>query len=494
MRIHTIIKYGLFLALCLFIRLDATAEVAVKYRVSRTHGLVKFVMAISGESHLSPNIKESFERSRFKEDSAVTKALKKIESIQDDLHIGMEYAGLKANETRRSGMDVISFINIQSIFATSIDDLSERVLGTMPMAAHTAYFSALKELDPIYEELYWRPSSGSLYATQNKLESIAKKVKLNQMFKKAEKFYEASWPLDTPFVIGLYPILYLKNFRNSSTSQSLGSIEEHGVLVGTKDPGSFGVVFHELCHSLYGAQPPEVMEKWDRYFKDGKSPYRLQTQTWMNETLATVLGNGWAYKQENGHLEKDNWYNHPIIDPFSQALYPKIMEYLDADKSFDQNLADFMISKFAELFPDAIYDYSHLLNKVVVLHDNKILPYRELSRSLRKNFEISSLSSSTPLADPRTISTAKERAQDTLLLIFSNQSKADLKKLLAVVPDIGPQAKLLMNMKDRQIFSYLDTNSRAIIAIQASTSAQLHDAVTFMKNHKINPTKALTGF
>ncbi|KYG65902.1 hypothetical protein AZI86_02170 [Bdellovibrio bacteriovorus] len=475
---------------------SAFADVAVQYKVSRTHGLIKFVMAVSGEPNISDNIKLSLERSKFKDSPKVLEALKKIESIQNDLHAGIEYESEKSLQ-RRGSMDVVTFINIQSIFASSIDDLSTRVMGMMPMATHAVYFSALKEIDPIYEELYWRKSSQTLYGMQSHLESIARRVKLSDMFKKTEKFYEASWPAETPFIIGLYPILRVDNYdRNATTSQSLGNIEEHGVMVGgkRKDSGDFGVVFHELCHSVYGAQSPETMAKWENYFSASKSPYRLYTSIWLNETLATVLGNGWAYFLENKVLEKDNWYNHPIIDKFAQALYPKTLEYLDAGKSLDQEFAEHMITKFAELFPDSIYDYSNILNRIVIASDGEVANQRDFIRLLRKNFSIAGIGVSSPLTNKATIASIKTKPNFSVMFIFSGNSRENLKKALAQLPELGTQSKMFLNMKPRQIFSYQDTTARSITLIRVEKPQDLRDVVDHMKKNKINPVHPLTSF
>lgn len=486
----------LLVAIFSFLPVPASAEVNVQYKVNRTHGLIKFVMAISGEPHLSANIKIAFERSKFKDDPKVVAALKKIESIQSDLHVGHEYESEKSLQ-RRGGMDVITFINIQSIFASSIDELSTRVMGMMPMATHAIYFSALKDLDPVYEELFWRKSSHTLYRMQSHLENIARKVRLTEMFQKTEKFYEASWPLDTPFIIGLYPILHLDNYdQNATTSQSLGNIEEHGVMIGAKgkDKGDFGVVFHELCHSVYGAQSPATMAKWETYFSASKSPYRLYTAIWLNETLATVLGNGWAYHRENKVLEKDNWYNHPIINKFAQALYPKTLEYLDAGKSLDQDFADHMIAKFAELFPDSIYDYSNILNRVVVASDGEITNQRDFIRLLRKNFDISGIGVSSPLTNKATIASIKEKPNFSVMFIFSGNSRNNLKKALAQLPELGTQNKMFLSLKPRQIFSYQDATARSITLIRVEKPQDLQDAVEHMKRNKMDPLRPVATF
>ncbi len=475
----------------------AHADVAVQYKVSRTHGLIKFVMAITGEPHITPNIKEAFDRSKFAKDPQVLAALQKIASVQNDLHIGMNFDRDSAIKGRRDGMDVISFINIQSIFASSVDDLSLRLMAMMPLAAHNTYFSAVKELDHAYEEIFWRSSVRSLYKAQGDLEAIAKKVKLNTMFKKAEKFYDSSWPADTPFLIGLYPVPFLKNYdMNQSSSQSLGNIEEHGVMTGDvgKDRGSFGVIFHELCHSLYNAQNPEAMNRWEGYFDQSKSPYRLQAHAWMNETLATILGNGWAYQEENGQLDKSSWYNHPIIDPFSRELYPQVMEYLKAGKALDQELVNFIIDRFAKLFPDSIYEYSTLLNRLVILSDDQIPNQREFISKLRENFSISGIGASSPLEAAESISEVKARSNYTLMLVFSGKSKNNLKRALAALPELGPQSKMLLSMKPRQILSYQDKNARTIIAIQAEKSQDLLDAVAHMSKNKIDPKKVVSHF
>ena len=60
------------------------------------------------------------------------------------------------------------------------------------------------------------------------------------------------------------------------------------------------MVFHEICHSLYEAQPPAFQHEFERYFTESSSPHARLAYQQVNEALATALGNGWAYARAGG--------------------------------------------------------------------------------------------------------------------------------------------------------------------------------------------------
>ena len=156
----------------------------------------------------------------------------------------------------------------------------------MGLAQHRDYFSLLEKLEPIYDAIIWKSSAPALRQHQAVLTKFAKKADLNRMFAATEKFYHGAWPKGVPFSFGHYPVPYLNGFKNYTISQSIGSIEERGVLIGSQNldaSESFGVIFHELCHSVYNTQPVEFMQAMGRWFASSSSPSRLQAQNWFNE-------------------------------------------------------------------------------------------------------------------------------------------------------------------------------------------------------------------
>ena len=286
----------------------AWSDVQVEYKINRLQGLVDFALALSGEPHQSPGILEAFKRSKYNTPE-IQRELETLTPIHSNLLNYYQFAGNPPS--RRDGAQVLKLVQTQSLFAKDLQDLSTRSLGLLPLAQHRDFFALLEKLEPIYDAVIWKASAPALRQHQLVLTKFAKKADLNRMFAAIEKLYHGAWPKGVPFSIGLYPVPYLSGFKNYTISQSIGSIEEHGVLIGSQNldaSESFGVIFHELCHSVYNTQPVEFMQSMDRWFASSSSPFKLQAQNWFNEAMATAIGNGWANARINsGKLSQQSW-------------------------------------------------------------------------------------------------------------------------------------------------------------------------------------------
>ncbi len=291
---------------CVSLSSISFAAKLVEYKISRMHGLIDFAYALTEEPHRAPGVREIYVRSS-EGTLKVKTAIEDIRSLSGVLHSGFDFSSPVMS--RQEGATVMDLTVVQSIWARDLEDLSQRVLGLMPLADHKKFFDALKVLEPVYGKLIWSSSSTELEKHKRKLDELAVKVNLDEMFKQAERFYRGQWPEKTPFLIGLYAVPFIKGFQNSTNSHSMGSVEEHGVMVGVKSkelPGSFGVIFHELCHSIYESQSNEFKKEFESYFKSSSSLYKNQAYMWINEALATALGNGWAYEKAGEDPSRKN--------------------------------------------------------------------------------------------------------------------------------------------------------------------------------------------
>jgi hypothetical protein len=461
------------------------AQVKVEYRVSEPLGLIDFVMAISGEPHHAPAIRQVFLTSQYNTPETQEK-IRQIESMQKSLSKEIDFN--TSFPGRSQGVTVRQLIETQSLFSKNLQDLSQRSLGLLPKSEHAEFFNILNAFDPIYQDLIWKKHRADLLVHQRKLETLGRKIDLNGLFAKAESFYRAQWPKGVPFVIGLYPVPFLKGSRNSTNSSSIGSVEIHGVLVGDKLKqshqdinGSFGVIFHELCHSLYDSQTESFMKEFDGFFLSNQSPYRMQGYDWINEALATAIGNGWAAEIANkGRKDEGSWYNHPIIDGFAKEIYPLTKKYLDEGRQMDKNFVDQAISIFAKKFPDSIYQFSSLFNAVTLISNDSIIKNTALKKSLRDSFQIWDLESNSRIAAEET-KTAIKASSSSVILVFSQGEISDVEKLAQGIPFLQKQIKLLGSMKNRSIFAGLDEVGRAYVAIKAASDIEVGLAIEKLK-------------
>lgn len=471
----------------MMLSVSSFANIKVEYRISKIHGLLDFLIAISGEPHHAPGLSEIYNRSSYSKEQKNIKQLNEFNTIKESLlfqNIGKNSKNLKGRFVQKR---VDSFLITQSLFSKDLNDFSQRILGILSKKDHLIFINTLKQFKSIYENLIWKSSFKELSQHKIQLEKLARKAKLNQMFNKARIFYRAEWPEEIPFIVGLYPVPMLKDFKNSTNSHSMDSIEEHGVLIGTKNKdleGSFGVIFHELCHSLYDSQSDSFMIEFENYFYTSPSKYKFQAYDWLNEALATAIGNGWAFQRVNkGQLDKGSWYNQPVIDGFGKAIFVKVSEYLEHDKPIDKLFVDDVISIYQEKFPNSIYEISSLMNKIAIIYNDSSFKGFELRSIIRGTFFVSSYSGNTPINNDESIQSMNENGVTTLFILSDN----DIKDLMAIskqVPEINKNLKLIKSMKNKSILYFTDNSGKVFIFIKATVISEVKTAFDLLKKMK----------
>jgi len=469
------------------------AEIKIEYRINKLHGLFNFVLAASDQPHTPPGLKEVFLRSKYntKENQDLLTAFNLLDrSLQNGYNFSKSIPG------RENGVQVQDQILTQSFYAKDLADLNQRTIGLMPINDQIQFFSILKKFEPIFEELVWKGAEHQLKKHKNKLEKLAKKVNFQKMFETARIFYHANWPADAPFLIGLYPIPFLKDFKNSTNSHSIGSVEEHGVLIGIDDDvnDSFGVIFHELCHSIYGSQSADFQNEFYHYFADSKQPERFQTYDWINEALATAIGNGWAYEKANQVMQRKSWYNDPIIDALSKEIFAETKNYLSQEKPVDKDFIENTIVAYARKFPDAIYSYDKVLSKIIFVHNQSLTTNSTAKAILRKNIRVFDFHASAPLVHEKTYSSISDTS-NAAFIVFNDKDLSDFKTLSEHFSILKNNLTTIKNMKTSSFFSTVDENSRAFIVVKIEKETQLETALAKMlKVEKIDPKNPIQVF
>lgn len=467
-----------FVVMLLLFSCHSHASIRLEYRANRVHGLFKFVMAISGESRHPKGLLEHFKRSSYAADPLIQKQLAEFESVKASLFKKIEPKKLVPG--RMSHLGVLAAVITQSMFAQNLNDFSQRILNLLPKEDHVVLVETLKKFEPIYDKLLWQKSVAKLSKLESKLEQHGTKINLNAAFHKVSIFYGAKWPAQTPFVVGLYPVPWLKDSKNSTNSQSLGSVVEHGALMGPKEKSAIddlGVIFHEMAHSLYDAQSFETMSNQYGYFAQSLSKFCYQAYTWFNEALATAL-DAWITAKATGQgPPKGDWYSDPIIDGFAKVIFPLVTEYLAHDQTIDRSFVEKTIEHFEKRFPEAIYDLTSILNKVYVVHEGSFLQEPAAMKILMQFFYVSSYDGNIPLDDPQSITAFSNPVGRPVVTIFSDREIAKIGQVAKQVPLVGEHLETLRTMKNRSYFTQLDSGARALIFIKVSSPQEYEEAL-----------------
>jgi hypothetical protein len=382
---HSILFLFLFFQ---FISISHAQEIEIK--TSRMHGLLIFVYSNAGMRHYSPYIKEFTEKSIYKDE--VTAAIGDFSKIEKSLYRGVDYR--QEVMGYGDGFSPREILEIQSAYASDVDDLMLRVQRLMPIEDWRELRRIFKACDPIYEKLIWAPYKNDILAAQKLYQNKVNEWKVNQLFAKAEKFYNSSWPTDYKFVVTLYPI---PKGSHNSNAHSLSGFESVGIIIGETDTaGRFGVIFHEMMHSLYEAQEFEFKQKLLSYFeldkKDADLAFRKGAQYYSNEIYATLLGNGWFYESVTGAKDTTEWYNDIYINTLAHSMYDLTKNYLANSKSMDQDYVRKFITEFKTNFPKYATDPDYFLQSVELTHSGHFFKSQDIKKALRENYRVNSLS------------------------------------------------------------------------------------------------------
>lgn len=457
----------------IFIGSFSQASDRVEFSADRIHGLYVFVETIAGQPHRPVDIKKAFEQSKF--NNAKSKAqIEVFRSLDFTLNKFIAFDGLNERDPEQS---VHSILTMQSSFSKDLADFRTRAISLMPMPDLIKLFQVLSYFEPIYDQLLWKPNLSDTNKAVSDFKIKSARWKLDDLFVKAEKFYGAEWPIEQKFHISLYP---LPKNSTQSNAAAYGPVESVGVIVNEDREPRFGVIFHELCHSLYESQPLAFQKAISEYFKKNPSKYSLIAYSYINEALATALGNGWVYHVVKGKLDPSEWYHNEKIDGFSHAIYPKVVEYIKAKKTIDAAFVNFAVSAFEKKFPESIYEFEPAFNELTLIGDG-VVNLRDLRRDLKNTFPIISLNAASPINDDETLKTVRANTSTVFAIVTQKQrgqldTLDDVFKGLSEHVEILPQAGNFLGM--------FDVGIRKVVVLVVDNSADIPKAFKIMGQKK----------
>jgi hypothetical protein len=466
----------------------AFADTNLKFQIHKVSALYNFVETVSGVDHRSRSIKELFEKSKFNNEE--TKALiEEFNSAAKEMDRGVHFKDFP--ESRRMGQSTSAFFILQSAYAKDLKDFSSRTVSWLPLSDHTRLFKVIAKFEPIYDELIWNKTQPLLIKWKRKLEALTAKSDANKLLANIAKFYGSQWPEGLDFTLSLIPD---PSKKGGTSSESIGPVEMIGFMDNDDFEGMFGVVIHELCHSLYEAQPGTLQSELEKSFLTINSKHAQFTYQTLNEALATTIGNGWAYERATGKLDTTSWYNDPYYDKFAKALLPLLKEYIQAGKTIDEEFVKRSVALYEQLFPTAHLEFDNILKKTHIASNESKIDGMAALRAFFKEFNLSGSRTSTPLNNKDTFESLKDYSM-TNVLIFTPEDTKNLKAALDHLPQLQPFSKTITRTEENFVFSHSDEKGHATVVIKVRNLDDLARAVKAMKEWKlIDPNQSIRTY
>lgn len=465
----------IFLSLLSFSTLEtARASDRVEFSADRIHGLYIFVESIAGTPFRHEDIKRVYDSSRHNNPQS-KKMLEEFRSLDFVLGKPLFLSGLPE---RNGGRSLKEAIITQSSFAENLQDLRERTQALMPMSDSIKLFKVLSYFEPVYNSLLWNPHKVAMQKATSTFKQHAKKWKLDDLFAKASKFYGADWPSEQKFRISIFPLPPDSKHTNAT---AYGAVESVGVNPNARDVADqFAIVFHELCHSLYEAQPERIQKEIADAFSKNTSKFSRLTYNYFNESLATALGNGWVYERASGRVDPANWYADDKINLLSKGIFSKVKEYANLGKRVDANLVNHAIEVFAAKFPDSPLEFQPAFTNIVLLSDG-VVDLRNLRGDLKSIFRVGSMNARSPIADDKTLELVRS-VPVTVFAIVTQKQRGQIDTLDDVFSGLSEHLELLP--QTGSFLAMFDVGLRKVVVLIVDDPAQVPKAFRIMGQKK----------
>jgi len=330
----------------------------IQVECNKTLGLFTFIEA-AAESRSTSSSYSEYILERLADDGEFMQIVEAFAGLDFDYHMDWE----AYPKIRHGGISAKDLLWVSLSQSTSISDFSQRFYGVIPMTKHSKLISIMKSAKPYFEQLVWEPQQANINRMLQQMSAYKPQIK--ELFLKVTKFYEVDWDQSIPFTIQLYPIPLE---RGMTTAIPKGNAFICAFLSEKENEhlGVLGIAIHEMCHIIYAQQTIQKQHEIDSIFNQHPSEFSQKAYAYLDEGLATALGNGWAYREVHGKLDTSQWYNHEYINEYAHAIFEDVVEYVDNGKAMDDALLHKAVASFEKTFPNANRDVMGLLNQAIL--------------------------------------------------------------------------------------------------------------------------------
>ncbi len=458
------------------------AQQIINIKFSKPFAILKFLETAKGSHSISKTYKHQIDTSYLSKNKEFKKLVRDYTSINLDYVYTKEQFPVK----RKHMTSTWDLICIASISSNTNEEFFAKIIGVIPNSDYLLLKQIVTNIEPLYDAFIYTNHATMIAGKVQELSELS--PKLNVLFEKFKSFYGSSWDKTIPFNLTVYPIL---GNRGQTTATPHANSLEMGILTQEDDNFTLlSVGMHEMCHVLYDEQSLQMQEMIDDAFSDSTTIYSQFAYHYIDEALATALGNGYVYKKLTSEIDTSEWYNDTYINVYAKAIYPLVETYLDSNKQLDRTFIYKSIDIFKKTFPNAIYEYEpNFINTNLYFETENELEYNDLQNYLHNYFKIYSSNSSYPLLNTETLNLVKTSPETQVMFVYKNQAQA-LLKLQTLFPKL-----IGLHVKKNMLIHFIDKNNRTIIIVKAENIEKAKDGIKLMKNLKeFNPKFLWTEF
>lgn len=454
----------------------------IKIVYSKPFALLKFMETTSGRHGTSRTFRQQMDSSKILQQAGFVT----LKHVYNSLPLDNSWSRQEYPEKRKHTTSTWDLICGAAISSNTNKEFFSRMTGILPNDVYLKLKHIISESEPYYDAFLFTAQEKAVQAKAKALTAYI--PNMNMLFDRFKVFYGSSWDKSVPFTLSIYPI-FGKRGETTATPHA-NSLEMGFLLESTDTHDMLAVGMHEMCHVLFEEQPLVLQQSLDSAFTAGKDPYAAFAYRYIDEALATALGNGFAYETFSAKADTGSWYADYYINRYAKALYPLVKEYLGTQRQIDKSFVTRAIEVFKQTFPDAPYDYDALMMQSdAYLEDDHESVIDPIINTLHTTFRIYMSNTSIPIDDAASLENIKRSEQTQVFILHKNQAK-NLKLLKILFPEIKK-----LPVQKNMLVGFSDSNSRAVIIIIAENAAKAHEGILLLKKKgKIDPKQLWQPF
>jgi hypothetical protein len=397
-------------------------DIRFNFHTSELYATYDFLLKIC-DNYPDNELKTLFNASAYN-----TEDNQKQVSDFEQLRLDYAYAFTQYPATLKAGLMSRDILERNLAISDNIDQFRSRSAGIITNEDLLAMTSILKNFVPVYHALVFEPNKKAFTVQQQNLLKYVDDKSFSSYFKTGLIFYGTTWDKELPIELNL--LLSLDKGNLGARAFNNVAICEASLDL-TDNVGFFSVAMHELYHIIYDSQPLETKKSIQRWFNGTNSPNSQYALLLINEVLATALGNGYIIEKETGKADQQEWYANKYISEMAKAIYPVVMEYINAKKPMDEAFIKAYVQIYDKQFSHWAKELDHLLTyRYIVADDYKDWQY------FRKKYRYHSYSRYGAPITPAEVEKAKE-SPVTKVFIVSQEHKKTLDILQQSFPELA---------------------------------------------------------
>jgi hypothetical protein len=312
----------------------------------------------------------------------------------------------------------------------------ETELRRLVPSSYTRVNSLLRQLAIPFRQYVWRDAYQELLALRRRLADIACNRHTMSYLAHLLHFYGAT---RKPVSINamLYPLA-------PGIPEQYGAWESDIVLLAMSPRSAvstvFGVLTHEICHALYQHRSRKTALALERFVRNVKDLDTKYAYLYLDESLATAIGNGLMVERLVGALPRDDWYQDEHVDFYAKSIASIVGSYISQGRTLDVHLLR-DLTRHCRLRRRSRVRLKDLLSYVVLVSDPDLGDQREIARQVLQSTECHSFEHFTTLNRHEITAAIKRFAPTLVLAKRGGPNLARIENLIPWLQDIGAHAR-----------------------------------------------------